>query len=287
MQEEVLPLLGPAGAIPVVGQVIIGIIAIVGIIGGLVDLFTGGGNQQLENQVKSLQQALAEGLQQVTAFAWAVAYALGQLLQWLHDAFVSLIQTVWDLLKKVAGIVKNLMVKIIPELLGIIRKMRDFLNMVYVKYIRVILIWLQYLRQWLVLLKIFHIGWASKLDSWLGRLQGYIVTPFFYVLRSINGIGTWINLIITAQGLIQRAVFINSMYAYQGDWIPMWWTGQTNNVVGAPLPATPPAFVAPTQAQVTVDVQQYVSTQSGALAPYVTLALQAAAANAPDVPLYT
>lgn len=287
MQAEGLGLLGGVGAIPVVGEVVLGLVAIIGIIGGILELFGGGGTAQVEKQVQALQTAVAQGLQQVAAFAWAVATAFGALLQWIHDAFITLVQTIWDLLKKLAALVKNLMVKIIPEILGIIRKMRDFLNQVYVKYIRVILIWLQYLRQWLVLLKIFHIGWATKLDQWLGRLQGFIVTPFFYILRSINGIGTWINLIITAGGLIQRAVFINSMYAYQSDWIPMWWTGQTNNFVGAPLPATPPAFVAPTQAQVTADVQLYVSTQSGPLASYVQLALQAAQNNAPDVPLYT
>jgi len=256
--------LGPIGAIPVIGPIIIGVIGIVDIFGALFGITFGQSEvSKLAEAVQELQTAVAAAIQQTTALLWTIAYAFGKLLQWVHDAFVGFLTTLWNLLKKLAGWMQELFTNIVPKLLNVIQRLRQFLNQIYLKYIRPVLVWIQYLRKWLAILRIFHIGWATKLDQWLVKLQGRIIGPYLYVLRTINGIGTWVNVIITARGVIQRAVFINTMYAYQADWINMWWTGQTLTGAGTPPAAPVSSEQGPPLSQVSADFSQWVTTGTG------------------------
>jgi len=267
--------LGAVGAIPGVGPILVGVSIVVEAIGAIFGLTFGGGDTQaLATAVTQLQAQLTTAVQTLTRFAWSIANALGDLLQIVHDLLVGFIGTLWSLIKKLGGLLRNLYTTWLPALLKIIRQMRDFLNQVYLRYIRPILAWLQWARQWLAILRLFHIAWAGKLDGYLTQLQGWILTPYMYVLRSINGIGSWVNVIITTGGLIQRAVFINSMYAYQKDWISMWWNGQANAPAPPAIAPAPVASSAPSTAQVSGELDQFIYTGSGPIASSVATSMQ-------------
>lgn len=259
--------LGPVGAIPGIGPIVIGVIQVVGFIASIFGFGFGGGDvSALATAVQNLQKTVATAVQSLTRFAWSIAYGLGLLLQWVHDFFVGLLGTIWSLIKKLGGLIRNLYDNVLPTLLRIIKRARDFLNQVYLKYVRPLLQWIQLARKFLAILRIFHIAWAAKLDGYLVKLQGYILTPFLYVLRQVNGLGSWINAIITAAGLIQRAVFINTMFAYQRDWVSIFWYGQANAPSTA-LPATPPPqYPPPPAGEVTGELKQYFATGTGPIA---------------------
>jgi len=259
--------LGTVGAIPGIGPIVVGVVTVFEILGSLFGLGGGGGDSAaVAAQVQQLNQALSTAVSDLTSFAWKIANALGKLLAWVHDFFVGLFATLWGLLKKLAAAVAHIVRDVLPLVLQVIRRLREFLNYIYLTYIRPILAWIQYLRGWLAILRIFHVSWAAKLDGYLVKLQGYILTPYLYVLRSINGIGSWVNVIITAAGLLQRAVFINSMYAYQGDWIPMWWNGQQNATADPPTPPVTPATPTPTVQDTDAQLDQFLLTDSGPMA---------------------
>jgi hypothetical protein len=264
--------LGPVGLIPIVGPILEVGLAIVSVLGAIFGF--GGGGNSADAAIRQLSNQLASVTRSLTKFIWSIGYALGLLLQWIHDLLVGLLQSIWTLLKRLAALVRTIVTDLIPRLLRIIRNMRALLQQVYQKYIRPALAWIQYARQWLAILRIFHVGWATKLDSWLVKLQGRIIAPYLYVLRSINGIGTWVNLVVTVTGLIQRPVFLNTMYAYQADWINMWWVGQSSTGVGVPPTSAPPPVLPPTQAQVTSDFSAWVTADAGT---YATVAARAQA----------
>ena len=264
--------LGPVGAIPVIGPILEVGLAIVSVLGALFGF--GGGGKSAGELVNDLAAQVNKVTHSLAQFIWKVGFLLGLLLKWVHDMFVGLLQTILHLLQKLAALVKSIITDLIPKLLKIIRQMRAFLNQVYLKYIRPVLVWIQYARRWLAILRIFHIGWATKLDNWLVRLQGRIIAPYLYVLRTINGVGTWINLVVTVRGIIQRPVFLNTMYAYQSDWVNMWWVGQSATA-GAPVGVGgPPAVNPPSQAQVTSDFALWVQSGAG---PFADVAAQAQA----------
>lgn len=259
--------LGPIGAIPVIGPIILGVIGVIDIFTSIFGISFGTSEvTQLAAAVQTLQGAVAAAIQQTTALLWTIAYAFGKLLQWVHDAFVGFLTTLWQLLKKIAGWMKELFTNVLPKLLNVINRLRQFLNQIYLKYIRPILVWLQYFRRFLAILSLFHITWATKLDQWLVKLQGKIIAPYLYVLRTLNGIGTWVNLVVTAQGVIQRAVFVNTMYAYQADWINLWWTAQSATVASFPLAPPGSSDQGAPLSQVSAEFSLWVQTGTGEFA---------------------
>lgn len=266
-----------APIIPPTNPISFGADIILTILGALFGgLFGGGGGAATTQDLVNLRNATSVAIDRVNRFAWVIANALGALLTAVHDLFTDLLDKLKSLLQTVAKALMWVLRVGIPALLKIIRNLRKWLAMIYQRYIRPVLIYLQYVRRYLAILKLLHIHIADKLDAYLGKIQSTILAPFYYALRSINGIGTWVNLIVTAGGLIQRAVFINSHYAYQRDWIGMWWNGQMpGGAPGAALPPPPPYNAATTQ-QVAGDVGVWVDTGAGEYGNYAQLTLQAA-----------
>jgi len=274
--------------IPPVNPIAFGIDVVVSIIGALFGgLFGGGDIAAVQQQLVDLRNATAQVTDWLKRFAWTIATALGALLQAIKTLFEDLLDKIKSLLQQLWKILKWVITKGIPALLKAIRQLRSWLAMIYQKYIRPVLIYLQYVRRFLFILELLHVKIAAKLDQWLSQVQNVLLIPFFYLARSVNGLGNWINVIITAGGLIQRAVFINSHYAYQRDWIGMWWNGQMpGGVPGAPPPA-PPAYTAPTSQEVAAGVGQAVTTGTGTYADYGQLTLQAFDAASAGAPLTT
>lgn len=266
--------LGPV--IPPVDPITFGIDIVVSIIGALFGgLFGGGDVAALQNGLNQLRTATAQITDWLKRFAWTIATALGALLQAIKTLFEDLLDKMKTLLQKIAKALEWVIKHGIPDLLKIIRQLRQWLAMVYQKYIRPVLIYLQYVRRVLFILELLHVKFAAKLDAWLGQIQNVLLTPFFYLARSVNGIATWVNLIVTAGGLIQRGVFINSHYAYQSDWIGMWWNGQMpGGVPGAAL-VPPAAYTPETSQDVAAGVGLAVASGAGEYADYGALTLQA------------
>jgi len=226
-------------------------------------LFGGGDIAALNAAVLQLRQQLATAVDQVTRFTWTVATALGAALRFLYNLLQNLLNQMWTLLKKLAGLIVKVIQNILPKILQAIKNARTFLQWVYRTFIRPIIQYLQLIRRFLAILTIFHVKWAAKLDGVIVNIESRIVAPFLYVLRSLNGIGQWVNVILTAGAVIQRAVFINTMYAYQADWVNLFYVGQTAGGLSGQVTPTQTPTVPPTQTQVQANVSTIAQTGNG------------------------
>lgn len=204
-------------------------------------LFGGNDIAALQQAVLSLRSQLAQAVDQVTRFAWTIATALGAALKFLYTLLQDLISKLWQFVKKLATLLQKIAKELLPKLVQLIKNIRTLLNWIYKTFIRPIIQYLQLIRRFLGILRLFHIKWAGKLDGIIVNIEGRIVAPFLYVLRTLNGLGNWINVVLTAGLVLQRAVFINTMYAYQSDWVNMFWVGQqASTVAGTGIPVTVP-----------------------------------------------
>jgi hypothetical protein len=238
------------------------------------DIFSSGpSTQQLQTEINTLTSELGQAVDTLKRFAWTIAYGLGSALNSLWQAIEDFISKLWSFLKKLAEDFVTLVKEALPAIMNAIRTIRSFLQMIYQNYIMPILAWLQLARKYLAILRLFHVAWAAKLDGYLENLQARIIGPFLYVLGAINGVANWVNVILTAGAILQRPVFINTMYAYQQDWVNMWWQGQQTAPGPTTTPAAPP--VAPTAAQVNSDLLTYFQTGGGDYAADMTTAQQA------------
>jgi hypothetical protein len=250
-------------------------VAIIGTILGALfgGIFGGGDVAALNSALQQLRDAVATAIDDLQRFAWQSLTALGKLLSMIHDLLVNFLDDLWQLLKKLAGTIAKLLKEALPAIVKAIQLARQALADLYQKYIRPILVYLQYIRRYLAILRAFHIKWAGQLDSWLSNLQSRIIGPYLYMLGLINGVANWVNLILTAGLILQRPLFINTMYAYQKDWITMWWTGQVTAAGAAGAPPASSQVTPPSNAQVQADFSAFVSADAG---PY---AQDAATAN--------
>lgn len=244
-----------------------GVSIIASILGALFGgIFGGSDVGAINTALQNLRAAVAQAIDEVERFAWASAVALGKLMSMIHDLLVNFLDDLWQLLKKLATTILKLLKEVLPAIVKAIQLARAALANIYQNYIRPILVYLQYIRRYLGILRLFHIKWATQLDNFLVNLQGRIIAPFLWVLGTINGIANWVNLILTANLILQRPLFINTMYAYQNDWITMWWTGQATAAAAGGVPPTPAGTGPPSTAQAEQLLAEYVQTDTGEIA---------------------
>lgn len=259
-----LPILPVAGAGPA-GAIIFGVVTAIQLIGKIFGLFGGGGNASKEDLSK-VADGLSKAIEVSTRFAWRVAFAHGALLKlvdWLWtNGLRKLILQVYNLVRRLI----DLLGRVIGPMLQAIHRLRELLNKLYDRFIRPVLSIIQQVRRYLQILHLFHIKWADKLDGILGRIQGRIIGPFLWVVRTLNGYGRWINVLITAGGVIQRPIFINSMWRYQRDWVNMFWFGQSTKAHGGATPDPVKTPAAPDVAQVTDGFRELATVDSGMFA---------------------
>lgn len=264
-----------------VGLVVGVVSAVANLLASIINLF-GGGNQGVNPAtVAMIQQAAfvaAQATDDVMRSHWSLMNAIAKLLAAISGAITGIVKPAWDKTKDSRQAHQNVVQKILTGILRAIRTAQAILRDIYQRFIRPVLIVLQQIRRILFILRLFHVKFAAQLDGILGRIQSKFIAPYLYVLRTINGIGNWVNLVITARGVIQRPVFLNSMYAYQRQWVNMWWSGQQSQSgagSGLSLPATPAPL---TQQQVTLDFSAFVTADSGPYAAIAARAQQAAEA---------
>lgn len=239
-------------------------------------IFGGGPSaQQLQSEINTLASNLGQAVDTVKRFAWTVATGLGAALNALWQHVQCLSKKIWDYVKKLAEDFVTLVTKALPNIMSAIRKIRQVMRDIYKNWIGPLLAWIQLARKYLAILKLFHVKWAGAADKWLVTLQTRIIGPYLYVLSAINGVANWVNVILTAGAILQRPVFINTMFAYQQDWINMWWQAQQAGPPASTLPGAPPSTPPPTPAQSTAEFQQYVQSDTGPIADQAAAALTA------------
>lgn len=209
----------------------------------------------------------------VTALGQALQAAY-QILSRLGGFILNLLKTIWDdvvkglvkALEDIRQLLKDLYNDVIKPALAALQQIRQRLLDIYTRVIRPLILIIQRLRQFLAILKLFHIGFATKLDNALADIQRRITQPLFFLLSYVNTVANWLNLILTATYLIQKPLWMLSLKAYQGSTINLLTNAMTKPVSDADLAAAQAANAPVTAAQSSADVTQYLQTNTGAIA---------------------
>lgn len=225
---------GAIGAVGAIGSLAAGVatfgisIAVTAIVSVLFGgLFGGGDTKQLQQDVQNLRNALAQMGDELERFSWSIADGLGRTWQAVAEIWDNFLDALWTYMKQLWNLLEVLVSQVIPKIINVLRDLRKFLDSIYVKYILPMMRYLMLVRQVLALLRAMGVPIASKLDRILSQIQGALFLPFTYLLRSLNGYGGWFNFVLTSRLILQRPLFINTMYAYQADWINMFYTAQS------------------------------------------------------------
>ena len=249
-----------------------------GIVSSLLSIFGGGGNEvaKLQEQMNQQFTRVGQAIDAMKRFSWAIGRAgLGALLlvsRIITDMAAELVKAFRSLLDAL----KKLYEDVIKPALRALRAIRKILDDVYKRWLRPILNAIQKVRRVLAIFRAFGFKWAGALDARLARIEGRIIGPYLWILRQLNGYGSWINVILTAGGVLQKPLFLNSVYANIGQITNLWWVAQSGGLSGAPSLTVSPAGAPVTLFEVQSQMQQYAQTNSGPLADAAARALLAA-----------
>lgn len=202
------------------------------------------------------------------AYAWLsrlIGMVLSLLKTILQDILNALVQAVQDLEQAVKDLYQNILKPIAQTLQNI----RDRILDLWKKFIAPMLVFLQDIRRILVILELFHVKFAQKLDNAIQDIERRITAPLFYLLQYVNAVSNWINLIMAANYLLQKPIFLNSLNAYLGESINLQLNGINKPIDQTTLAASQASAVYPTSAQSAADAQQFITSGGGAFAPIV------------------
>lgn len=178
----------------------------------------GSGNKDLtqtRQEMYQIREELSKAIDLNSRFSWKSVIGLGVLLKAVDQLWSGPLKSLLSKILEALNKLKDFALKGLLNLARALHKVREWMDEYYDKYARPVLQWIQIVRKYLAILRLFNIKWADKLDGILGRIQSKIFAPYLYVIRSINGLANWINVILTATGTFQAPLFINSAQRYR------------------------------------------------------------------------
>lgn len=202
------------------------------------------------------------------AYAWLSRLA-GLILSVLKTLLADVLNAVVKAVQELEQAIKDLYQNILKPIAQTLQQIRDKLLDLWKKFIAPLLVFLQDIRRILVILELFHVKFAQKLDNAIQDLERRITAPLFYLLGYVNAVSNWINLIVAANYLLQKPMFLNSLNAYLGESLNLQFNGMNKPIDPATLAAAQASAVYPTPEQSAADAQQFLTTGGGAFAPIV------------------
>lgn len=252
----------------------------------LADIFGatfGGVNSATQKALDQLRKDLGNAIDTVKRFAWSFGRGIGALFTAIGQMLLSLLPAILNAITKLARILKDLYSKVIVPALNALQKIRGMLNDIYNNWIRPIIIMLQRVRQFLAILKALHISWAAKLDARLAHIESLVLAPYLWLVQQLNGIGGWLNIILTTRATIQRVVFKRTLLENMGTLTQLWWATQTSPDGLAAASGPPASTTIASPAQANADFQAFAQFGIGPIADRAASALALATVNYPAI----
>jgi hypothetical protein len=198
----------------------------------------------------------------------------GKILKFLDKQFHRLMKDILQVLQDIRNWAKKEAKEIIPQLTKAVIAIRKRLLEFYQNYLRKLLIWMQNVRRVLNILAIFHVPFAQKLDAKLADLERRITAPFLLLLRYSNAVANWMNLIVTANYLFQKPMWLWSLNAYRGESINLLTNAMNTPASAAVKAKASTAFTLGDASQSKADLTQYLQTGTGTMAAPIASAQQ-------------
>lgn len=129
---------------------------------------------------------------------------------WVGHAMSTLVKK-WipEIIQEIRGLYGKLR-HLMQPIVDTIRKIRAIQQAYFNQYIRPILNFIQHLRQFLVILRLLHVKFATQLDQRLADLEGKLTAQFMLVLRSLNTVSDYLNYILDPFGLVDSGLYLQT-----------------------------------------------------------------------------
>jgi len=172
----------------------------------------------LQTQVCGIGQALAYSDSFVGSFLSGIHRFLSKIWQWFFNHILLKI-VYWE------GVAERFLKAWIGPIYHIIRDIVALVQYYYKVIFGPLLRLISILRKFLAILKLFHVGWATRLDRDLANIQQRITEAFQKVLRELNTIASYIALMLNPDGLLNSNILLGSLardckdlFAIQWGW---------------------------------------------------------------------
>lgn len=174
------------------------------------------------NAIIDFLNALVKALVEVINFLYGGELGIfGFSSKGLEHVFKGL-KNIMDQVFKVSviGALKHLL-SLYQKLQGWIRKLKVFLDklrrlqhLYHVQAFKRVINLIQRIRKLLVIFRILHLKFATKLDNWLAGIEGKLITREAEIQRKTNEIVGWINFIADPTKLFRLSPLAQSLYRY-------------------------------------------------------------------------
>lgn len=167
---------------------------------------------QLASIISEIFSFLWNVMAQLFSFLWNTQVAV---FNWNFSTFLSVgkfFQNIWTNYIKIGllwvmkeiGKLWSFLHRILDPILKWLVKLRHWYDTHILKVLMKQIQMIQKVRQFLVLLRIFHVKWAQKLDDLLASMQGKITYSIEVVRGTLNQIISWIALVTDPSMIIRR-----------------------------------------------------------------------------------
>jgi len=196
----------------------------------------GGGGFDFGGIFDPLLGFLAAIVQAIINFLNALVGALVNVLNFLYSGELGIFDftrngdlSIWKALKNIVDDVFKLHVlKALHDLLSLyqalqkwIRKLKAFLDrlrrlqqLYHVQAFKRVINMLQRIRKLLVIFRILHLKFATKLDNWIAGIEGKLISREAEIQRKTNEIIGWINFVADPTKLFRLSPLAQSLYRY-------------------------------------------------------------------------
>jgi hypothetical protein len=213
----------------------------------------------IQDALTALGNAIKAAFAMLSRLGGFILNALKSMLNWVLHSILQVLQDMRNILKHLATDV------LLPIAKWIVAQ-RDRLIALYKRFIRPLIIVIQDIRRVLNILAIFHVPFAQKLDGVLANLERRITAPLLLLLRYTNQVANWLNLIVTANYLLQKPIFLASLNAYKGESINLLTNTMNKPASPAAIAAASNSMGAATITQTKDDLSTYLASGGGVYA---------------------
>ena len=132
-----------------------------------------------------------------------IAAALGHIISdILHGRLADLVQSILNILRKLHDAV--------APLIAWLRRLQQIQRQYQLQALKRIVNLIQRARQFLVLLKLLHVKWAQRLDSWLLQVEGKLISHVYALFQKENEVIGWLNWALDPAAMIRSTPYFGT-----------------------------------------------------------------------------
>jgi len=209
----------------------------------------------------------------IARFALMVAGVFGHVVGFVKNFWTAVLRPFvvwsWEQFSRVVGWLQ----RTFKPLIDFLNDVRAELQKLYDKWLRPIFDTIEMARRTLQILATLRVPFARELDRKLAQLEEALLRPILELFRVLNEAMNWINRILTLDGLVQRLTLMKSIERDLAYVWRAWHNGQSQPLTQGDRDAAIVRQPFRTGAAIKGDVEAYIRSSSGPLAPAIEEAI--------------